>query len=188
MKEKELIGEVSLLTEREKKMKKGFLFILGAGVLFFLGSARGETFDTFRGIKWGEDQKSLSGLLPGPQREKVEVFTREEKKTVGEIEVENIYYLFYKGKFGAAIITFRGTRNSSSLKEALHQKYGPSQKPEPAAEKFVWELTHLKILFQYAGQDESGSIDYFFKPVVQQREEDKAKAGRQDNRKRIDDL
>ena len=169
-------------------MKKGFLFILAVGVLFFLGNAQGETFDTFRGIQWGEDQKSLSGLLPGPHRENVEVFTREEKKTVGEIEVENIYYLFYKGKFGAAIITFRGSRNSSSLKEALHQKYGPWQKPEPSAEKFVWDLKDLKIIFQYMDKDESGGIDYFFKPVVQQREEDKAKAGQRDNQKRIDDL
>ena len=169
-------------------MKKGFLFILGAGVLFFLGNAQGETFDTFRGIQWGEDQKSISGLLPGPHRENVEVFTREEKRTVGEIEVENIYYLFYKGKFGAAMITFRGLRNSSSLKEALHQKYGPWQKPEPSAEKFVWDLKDLKIIFQYMDKDESGGIDYFFKPVVQQREEDKAKAGRQDTRKRSDDL
>jgi hypothetical protein len=169
-------------------MKKGFFFILAAGVLFFLGNAQGETFDTFRGIKWGEDQKSLSGLLPGPHRENVEVFSREEKKTVGEIEVENIYYLFYKEKFGAAMITFRGSGNSSSLREALHQKYGPSQKSEPSAGKLIWELTDLKILFQYADKDESGSIDYFFKPVVQQRDEDKAKAGRQDARKRIDDL
>jgi hypothetical protein len=169
-------------------MKKRFLFILGAGVLFFLGNARGETFDTFRGIKWGEDQKSLSGLRPGPQRENVEVFTRDEKKTVGEIEVEEIYYLFYKGKFGGAMITFRGSRNSSSLKQALQQKYGPWQKPEPSAETFVWELTDLKILFQYADKDESGSIDYFFRPVVQKREEDKANARRRDTRKKLDDL
>jgi len=169
-------------------MKKGLLFILGAGVLFLLGNARGETFDTFRGIKWGEDQKSLSGLRPGPHRENVEVFTRDEKKTVGEIAVEEIYYLFYKGKFGAAMITFRGSRNSSSLKQALHQKYGPSQKPEPSAGTFVWELTDLKILFQYADKDETGSIDYLFRPVVQKREEDKAKAGRQDTRKKLDDL
>jgi hypothetical protein len=181
-------GRISKGQGKGKRMKKGFLFILGAGVLFFLGNARGETFDSFRGVQWGADQKSLSGLLPGPHRENVEVFTREEKKTVGEIEVENIYYLFYRGKFGAAMITFRGSRNSSSLQETLHQKYGPSQKPEPSAGKFVWELADLKILFQVADQDHSGSIDYFFKPVVQQREEDKAKAGRQDTRKRIDDL
>ena len=96
--------------------------------------------------------------------------------------------MFYKGKFGAARIIFQGASNSSILKETLHQKYGPSQKPEPSAEKFVWELTDLKILFQYAAKDESGSIDYFFKPVVQQREEDKAKARQRDNQKRIDDL
>jgi len=169
-------------------MRKGIFLVLGAYILVYWGTAFGETFETFRGIQWGADKKEVPGLTAGPQRENVEVYTRNENKKVGDIEVESIYYLFYKGKFGAAIITFRGSRNSSSLKEALHQKYGPSQKPEPSGGTFGWELPHLKILFQYADKDESGSIDYFFRPVVQEREKDKAKASRQDTRKKLDDL
>jgi hypothetical protein len=43
--------------------------------------------------------------------------------------------MFYKGKFGAAMISFHGDTNAAKLKEALTQKYGPSQKPDPSAEK-----------------------------------------------------
>ena len=169
-------------------MKRGFLFIVGAAVLFLLGNAHGETFDTFRGIRWGVDLKSLSGLVAGAKKENVEVYTREEAKSVGTIEVENIYYLFHRGKFGAAIIVFRGAKNSSLLEQTLHEKYGPSQRPDPSVQKMIWNLKDLKIIFQYGQKGESGSIEYFFKPIVQQREEEKRKAGEQEIQKRMDDL
>jgi hypothetical protein len=171
---------------REPKMKKVFFVLLGAWVFFGVNPAQGEAFDTFRGIKWGEDRKAVSGLLAGPQRAGVEVYTREEKKTVGDIEVENIYYLFYRDKLGAAMITFGGASNFAALKEALREKYGPAAKPEPATEKFVWDLKDLKIILHFL--QESGSIDYFFKPVAQQREEDKTKTRQNEKQKRIGDL
>ena len=87
-------------------MRRGLSLLLGASFIFLYGTALGETFETFRGIKWGTDKKVLSDLIAGPQRENVEVYTRKEAKKVGNIEVENIYYMFYKDKFGAAMITF----------------------------------------------------------------------------------
>ncbi len=169
-------------------MRKGAYLILGAYILGFWGAAFGETFETFRGIQWGADKKEVSGLLAGPQRENVEVYTRNENKKVGDIEVESIYYLFYKGKFGAAMITFQGDSHYSILKEALRQKYGPGEKPDPSAEKYTWDLTDLKIILSFSRAKASGTIDYFFQPIVQQREKDKTKAGQQSTQKRIDDL
>jgi hypothetical protein len=175
-------------TGRETKMRKVFFVFLGVWILFWANPARGETFDTFRGIKWGEDRKAVSGLLAGPQRAGVEVYTREEKKIVGDIEVENIYYLFYREKLGAAMITFGGASNFATLKEALREKYGPAEKPEPLTEKYVWDLMDLKIILHFLEEKGSGSIDYFFKPIAQQREDDKSKAKRKENQKRISDL
>jgi hypothetical protein len=169
-------------------MRKGVYFILGAYILGFWAAAFGETFETFRGIQWGADKKEVPGLLAGPQRENVEVYTRNENKKVGDIEVESIYYMFYKGKFGAAMITFQGDSHFSILKEALRQKYGPAGKPDPSAEKYIWDLTDLKIILSFSPAKASGSIDYFFQPIVQQREKDKTKAGQQSTQKRVDDL
>ena len=169
-------------------MRKGIYLILGAYILWSWGAAFGETFNAFRGIPWGADKKDVPGLIAGPQRENVEVYTRNENKKVGDIDVQSIYYMFYKGKLGAASILFQGASNSSNLKEGLQQKYGRGEKPDPSAGKLIWELKDLKIIFQDGDKDKSGSIDYFFKPIVQQREEDKAKAGQRDNQKRIDDL
>ena len=169
-------------------MRKGIYFILGAYIFGFWAAAFGETFETFRGIQWGADKKEVPGLLAGPQRENVEVYTRNENKKVGDIEVESVYYMFYKGKFGAAMITFQGDSHFSILKEALRQKYGPAGKPDPSAEKYVWDLTDLKIILSFSPAKASGSIDYFFQPIVQQREKDKTKAGQQSTQKRIDDL
>ncbi len=149
-------------------MRKGFSLFLGASVLLLLGTAFGETFETFRGVKWGADKNTLSDLIAGPQRENVEVYTRKEAKKVGDIEVENIYYIFYKDKFGAAMITFRGSAISTRLKDALRQKYGPAEKLDPSAEKYVWDLGDLKIVFNFLQTDGMGSVDYFFKSIVQQ--------------------
>jgi len=169
-------------------MRKGGYLILGVYILGLWGAAFGQTFETFRGIQWGADKKEVSGLLAGPQRENVEVYTRNENKKVGDIAVESIYYLFYKGKFGAAMINFQGDSHFSILKEALRQKYGPGEKPDPSAEKYTWDLTDLKIILSFSRAKANGSIDYFFQPIVQQREKDKTKAGQQSNQKRIDDL
>jgi hypothetical protein len=169
-------------------MRKGAYLILGAYILGFWGAAFGETFETFRGIQWGADKKEVPGLIAGPHRENVEVYTRSENKKVGDIGVESIYYLFYKGKFGAAIINFQEDSNFSILKEALRQKYGPGGKPDPSVEKYVWDPADLKIILSFSRAKANGSIDYFFQPIVQQREEEKNKAGQQSTQKRIDDL
>ena len=169
-------------------MRKGIFLILGVCILGFWGAASGETFETFRGIQWGADKKEVTGLTPGPQRENVEMYTRNEEKKVGDIEVESIYYLFYKGKFGAAMINFQGGSRFSILKEALRQKYGAGEKPDSSVEKYVWDVTDLKITLSFSPGQESGSIDYFYQPIVQQREKDKTKAGQQDTRKRMNDL
>jgi len=169
-------------------MRRGFSLFWGVSVLLLWGLSWGETFETFRGIKWGTDKKVLSDLIAGPQREKVEVYTRKETKKVGDIEVENIYYMFYRDKFGAAMVIFQGTWISARLKEALRQKYGPAIKPDSAAEKYIWDLAELKILFNFLPTNESGSIEYFFKSIVQQREEEKTKGKKDTERKMIDDL
>ena len=169
-------------------MGEKIYLMLGTLILGFLGAAFGGTFETFRGLQWGADKREVSGLIAGPQRENVEVYTREEKKKVGDIEVETIYYLFYKGKLGAAMIIFQGDSRFSILKEALRQKYGPGEKPDPSAEKYTWDLTDLKIILTFSTEKKSGSIDYFFQPIVQQREKDKTKAGQQSTQKRADDL
>jgi len=169
-------------------MSKRIYFILGACILGVWGAAFCETFETFRGIRWGADKKDVPGLVAGPQTQNVEIFTREENKKVGDIDVQTIYYMFYRGKFGAARILVQGASNSFILKETLFRKYGRGEKTIPSVEKYSWELKDLKIIFQYREEDKSGTIDYFFNPIVQQREEDKAKAREHDHQKRIDDL
>jgi hypothetical protein len=86
------------------------------------------------------------------------------------------------------MITFQGDSHYSILKEALRQKYGSGEKPDPSAEKYTWHLADLKIILSFSRAKASGSIDYFFQPIVQQRERDKSKSGQQSTQKRIDDL
>jgi hypothetical protein len=165
-------------------MKTGISFLMSALILLTSGIAGVQSAETFRGIPWGTDKKEITDLVEGPKKGEVETFTRGEQKRVGEIPVETIYYLFYKGKFGAAMIIFQGASNFSGLKDSLSQKYGPSKTADPLREEYSWDLEDLTIFFEYLPAQNKGSINYFFKPVVQQREEDRAKA----RKKALEDL
>ncbi len=165
-------------------MKTGISFVLSALVLWIVGTAEVQSAESFRGIPWGTDKKELADLAEGPKKGEVEVFTRAEQKKVGDIAVEKIYYLFYKGKFGAAMIFFQGAANFSGLKDALSQKYGASKTSDPLRGEYTWDLEDLTIFFEYSAGKNQGTINYFFKPLMQEREKDRAKA----RKKALDDL
>ncbi len=157
---------------------------MSALILLIFGITGVQSAEIFRGIPWGADKREVPDLVAGPKRAEAEAFTRSEQKRVGDIEVDNIYYIFYKGKFGAAMIIFQGSSNFSGLKDALSQKYGPGRKADQLQEEYNWTLEDLTIHFEYSAAKNKGSINYFFKPLVQQREEDRAKA----RKKALDDL
>jgi hypothetical protein len=165
-------------------MKIGIAIIMSALILLISGIAGVQSAETFRGIPWGTDKKELPDLVEGPKKGEVEAFTRREQRKVGDISVENIYYLFYKGKLGAAMITFQGASNFSGLRDALSQKYGPPQTTDPVQKEYTWDLEDLTIFFEYSDVKNKGSINYYFKPIVQQRDDDRAKA----RKKALEDL
>ncbi len=165
-------------------MKIGIAIIMSALILLISGIAGVQSAETFRGIPWGTDKKELPDLVEGPKKGEVEAFTRSEQRKVGDISVENIYYLFYKGKFGAAMIIFTGASNFSNLGDGLSQKYGPSKTADLVQKEYTWDFEDLTIFFEYSAAENKGSINYFFKSIVQQREEDRAKA----RKKALEDL
>ena len=165
-------------------MKTGISFMVSAFIFLVLGIAAGETAETFRGIPWGADKKEFPDLVEGPKKGDVEAFTRAEPKKVGDIPVESVYYLFYRGKFGAAMIIFQGASNFSGLLDALSQKYGPAKIADRSDGEYAWEIEDMTIFFEYSKAKNRGSVNYFFKPLVQQREKDRAKA----RKKAMDDL
>jgi hypothetical protein len=157
---------------------------MSALILWIGGIAVVQSAETFRGIPWGTDKKEVADLVEGPKKGEGEAFTRDEQRKVGDITVENIYYLFYKGKFGAAMIFFQGASNFSGLRDALSQKYGSSNTVDPLREEYTWDLEDLTIFFEYSQAKNEGSINYFFKPLMQQREKDRTKA----KKRALDDL
>jgi hypothetical protein len=165
-------------------MKTGISFIMSALILLISGIAGVQSAETFRGIPWGTDKKEVPDLVEGPKKGEVEAFTRGEQRKVGDIAVENIYYLFYKGRLGAAMIIFQGPSNFSGLMDALSQKYGASKTADRVQGEYSWDLEDLTIFFEYSPAKNKGSINYFFKPLVQQREEDRAKS----RKKALEDL
>jgi hypothetical protein len=165
-------------------MKKGISFIMSALIFLIFGIAGVQSAEIFRGIPWGTDKKEIPDLVEGPKKGDGEAFTRSEQRKVGDIAVENIYYLFYKGKFGAAMIIFQGPSNFSGLRDALSQKYGPSKTADRVQGEYTWDIEDLTIFLEYSPAKNKGSINYFFKPIVQQRDDDRAKA----RKKALEDL
>jgi hypothetical protein len=68
--------------------------------------------------------------------------------------------------------------------DGLSQKYGPSKTTDPVQKEYTWDLEDLTIFLEYSVVKNKGSINYYFKPLVQQREEDRAKA----RKKALEDL
>jgi len=78
-------------------VRKGGYLILGVYILGLWGAAFGQTFETFRGIQWGADKKEVSGLLAGPQRENVEVYTEMKTKRLGILRSKVFIIFFTRG-------------------------------------------------------------------------------------------
>jgi len=137
---------------RSKQMKKMTLSTLVITILLVSRFAFAQPFDPasepdgFRGIRWGTELSTLSGMeyyrtseiggsLPVDLwdldhwvlLEKIGLkiyFRMGDELRMGGAELEKIEYGFWKGKFCEVTVTLRGSENWVSLREAVFQRFG----------------------------------------------------------------
>jgi hypothetical protein len=124
-----------------------------------------EKWDNFRGIKWGANVTSISGLVPvqisplsGVSLEmdwvgdvdSMRFYRREgEQLTIGMARLEQIIYGFYEGQFCYLRIETNGF--SDYLREAIFAKYGKGLLAGPEV-GWIWYLDGgLNVTLNYKG-------------------------------------
>lgn len=71
-----------------------------------------------------------------------------EKLTVGQYELEEIIYGFYRGSFFSVQYTTKGYSNSRGLLSALNQLYGPGNQSNKYLENYMWEGNLVRAIYE----------------------------------------
>jgi hypothetical protein len=162
-------GKTGIQEEIASRMGKTFcpaiLFILLASS-FAWGRVDPGGFD---GIPWGSEIGGLRGFIPLYEFPGYKVCRRiEDVHRIDGVEVESIRYEFYREKFYAVRIAFRGKKESQSLLEVQRRRFGPEERQSPHIEEHEWTLDPLTILLTYSEGENIGSLEYVFKPIFDQ--------------------
>ena len=168
-----------------QKHARMMLFLLAASLILSLPVfAFQNEPDGFRGIKWGTNISELSemGLIEDDGESKFYV-RKNDKMQIGDADLELIAYVFYKDRLYGVMVKYSSSLNFSKLKETLFQVYGSGRRPNPFMEEYHWYGSSVLIGLDFNEIWEKGSISYFYKPIVEEKEGDekeKAKKGASD--------
>jgi len=140
--------------------------------------------ESFRGIKWGTNINELSDMVCVQKNGLKYYKKKNDKMKIGDAEIEDIVYSFYKKRFSGVIITFRDLSNFDSLQSTLFQVYGKGQRPNQFMEEYAWLGTNIWIFFKYNEISKKGSINYYYYPLWNEYKKEQKEAAK----KGADDL
>ncbi len=120
------------------------------------GFKPGSEPDGFRGIRWGTDIRTLSGMKRLRIRrsglfQEIYTYTRKgDKLVIGSAKIETIKYDFWRGKFCDVWIYTKGYVNWCALKDAIFKKFGRGRKLELSGEEeYEWIGRKTRMLLDY---------------------------------------
>jgi hypothetical protein len=98
-------------------------------------------FDGFRGIKWGDPPSMLGRSSVMATQGLKEFRTRiGEKLAIGQAQIKDVYYVFYKSQFEGVLVHFSGYTNYSAVLEATTAKYGQPSQPNEFMKRYFWGI------------------------------------------------
>jgi len=129
--------------------------------------------DNFRGIKWGTNIKDLSDftLIVNSDNEKT-YFRNNDKKQIGDANIDVIAYNFYKDRFYSAGITYKSDSNHQKIKQTLFSIYGRGYQENEYISHYVWRGENVELIFSYKDILEDGAILYLYNPIVYEKSRD----------------
>jgi hypothetical protein len=122
-------------------MKKLLIFlIILPTVIFSINSfAYQNEPDGFRGIKWGTKIETLKDMTKQLQQGDEIQYTRiSDKLQIGNAEVDDIVYVFWKDKFISVMIMTKGFSNWSALKEEAFKQFCKGSQDNKNIETYTW--------------------------------------------------
>ncbi len=95
----------------------------------------------FRGIEWGQDistvadQFSQVGSTGGDD---INYVRKDDRLTIGNAELQTLWYRFYKGRLSSVIAASQGITNRRALLDAFESQFGRGDKPNQYIERYFW--------------------------------------------------
>ena len=162
-----------------KSTKRLILILCVASIacIFFAGSAGAFKNEPtgFRGIAWGTNISQLPDMIkmPGGEGRDTQVYKRrDEKMQIGDAQITNIAYGFYKGRFSTVIIDYKDLTNAMKLKETLFLQYGDGYRPNQFMEEYHWNSSRVFVSYEYHEISGKGSIGYLYLPITNEEHRD----------------
>lgn len=156
-------------------MMKKIIFILFIYILASNIALAYKSPDDFRGIVWGEHFDKIKNIMnireDGGDNK---FYTRDDDVfKVGEADLKNIIYAFYKNEFYSVIVQYEGNSNHRIIKDVLFQKYGEGNKSNNFMDYYSWGLSAMSadfvyIVLEYNEVTNNGQLTYVYKPISDQ--------------------
>ena len=155
--------------EPMKKIAYCLVFLTFCMVAVTCAFAGQDSPDGFRDILWGTDIKDLTDMTPVANSQEGERFytRKNEPLQMENAAIESVRYGFYKDKFFMGFVEFKSRANFVLIKEQLERRFGTA--PGSSADRLVWDWPKVKIILYYDQRKESGSVDYYYKPLLKQK-------------------
>ena len=157
------------LFQPEKRVLKVGLIVAAAAVLaltyLVMPDSRKEPAD-FRGVKWGSNIGSLPDMKLLAEDGALKFYEQtNDRKKVGEVNVDQIVYGFHKDRFYTVMIYFSSPADFARIRDTLSSAFGNPVQVNEAEKKLFWNGEQVNLLLNFDDATNAGRIMYLFKPI-----------------------
>ena len=141
--------------------------------------------DGFRGIIWGTDISQLKDMefVKVDPKTGIKLYKRKkDNMTIGNANLDAIYYGFFDNKFYAVIAQTLFFTDFEELKKACFENFGKGEQPRLYFDEYFWDGEKVKISLIYDRASINGTLmivskelDRFLKNYKQEEQERKQK-------------
>jgi hypothetical protein len=123
----------------------------------------------FSGVKWGTDISVLKEFTKIGDNERVGYYLNANKlHSIKDIDVPQVVYGFYNGKFFAVLAAIDKFEAYSQLKSRLSAKFGNPQITLTARQEYTihrWKHKDIKIKLKLRGIDGKMKLAFYYTPL-----------------------
>ena len=121
--------------------------------------------DDFRGIKWGAEVSSVSGLNQIADEGNLALYEKSgDLLQMDEVRLEQVVYGFYKNRFYMGMVYFPAA-GFKRIEEMLTRQLGQPAKPDNTPSKLIWDGDSVSVLLTLGESSDQGRLVYIFKPI-----------------------
>ena len=131
--------------------------------LFGCGSQAASEPDNFRGVKWGAEVSSVSGLNQIASEGDLVFYEKsDDQLQIEEVRLDQVIYGFHKGRFYIGMVYFPAA-GFKRIQEIMTRKLGKPSNPDNTPSKLIWDSDNVSVLLTQS--DSSGRLVYMYKPI-----------------------